>query len=881
MATKEINTPIVDAKTKNGKVTPISTSEGRNGGNGSSSDYNADSIKVLSGMEHVRKRPAMYIGSTGEVGLHHLVYEVVDNSVDEALAGFATKIEVTIHLDNSITVVDDGRGIPVDDMEIEGEKISAAEVVMTKLNAGGKFDSSTYKVSGGLHGVGVSVVNALSEELELEIWRDGATWQQTYSKGDPTSKLKKTGVAKVKTGTKVHFLPDREIFTFTEYNYDTLAQRLRELAFLNKGLQITLTDERATDSKTGEAKHSDFKYNGGIAEFIKHLNRGKQVLHDKPIYMEADRSGVVMEIGLQYNDAYSESVFSFANNINTVDGGTHLSGFRTALTRTINYAGQQMGLFKDIKENLTGDDVREGLVAVISVKLPQPQFEGQTKGKLNSDIAGIVTAFVNERLGAFFEQNSAVAKKIINKAVDAARAREAARKARDLTRRKGALDSGGLPGKLADCSERDPNRCELFLVEGESAGGTAKQGRDRRFQAILPLKGKILNVEKARYDKMLAHEEIRAMITALGTGISKEDFDPTKVRYGKIILMTDADVDGSHIRTLLLTFFFRHMQDLIKRGNVFIAQPPLFSLKKGKSQQYIKDEREFVKVMVKRAADGLSVRYGEGAAKVEGKDLARFMTVLDEYLGFFDKLDKRVRNERVTELVPKLDLAKRTDFEGEKKAPPKKIERLEKELKKLEKEHGFKSVESRFDEEHNLWEVSFVNKHGAEHVINWELASSAECRQLIAKYKQIEPYMQPPFVVETLVKATPASNNGEAAEGETAADDEKAEKKAAKPAKRKADIEVVEKTNVRDLRDFVINEGRKEFTIQRYKGLGEMTAPQLWETTMDPERRTLLSVRLEDIAECETIFTTLMGEDVEARRKFIEENALDVKNLDI
>jgi DNA gyrase subunit B len=879
MATKEINTSIVDTKTKNGKVTPISTP---NGGNGSSSDYNADSIKVLSGMEHVRKRPAMYIGSTGEVGLHHLVYEVVDNSVDEALAGFASKIEVTIHLDNSITVIDDGRGIPVDDMEIDGEKVSAAEVVMTKLNAGGKFDSSTYKVSGGLHGVGVSVVNALSEELELEIWRDGATWQQTYSKGEPTSKLKKTGVAKVKTGTKVHFLPDREIFTFTEFNYDTLAQRLRELAFLNKGLQITLSDERATDSKTGEPKHSDFKYNGGIAEFIKHLNRGKQVLHDRPIYMEAERGGVVMEIGLQYNDAYSESVFSFANNINTVDGGTHLSGFRTALTRTINYAGQQMGLFKDVKENLTGDDVREGLVAVISVKLPQPQFEGQTKGKLNSDIAGTVTAFVNERLGAFFEQNSAVAKKIINKAVDAARAREAARKARDLTRRKGALDSGGLPGKLADCSERDPNRCELFLVEGESAGGTAKQGRDRRFQAILPLKGKILNVEKARYDKMLAHEEIRAMITALGTGISKEDFDPAKVRYGKVILMTDADVDGSHIRTLLLTFFFRHMQELIKRNNVFIAQPPLFSLKKGKTQQYIKDEREFVKVMVKRAADGLSVRYGDGAAKVEGKDLARFMTVLDEYLGFFEKLDKRVRNERVTELIPKFDLAKRSDFEGDKKTPSKKIERLEKELKKLQKEEGFKTIEARFDEEHNLWEVMFVNKHGAEHVINWVLASSAECRQLISKYKQIEPYMEPPFVVETLSKAAPAADNEDTSETDvSSADGEKTDKKTAKPIKRKADAEVVEKTNVRDLRDYVINEGRKDFTIQRYKGLGEMTAPQLWETTMDPERRTLLSVKLEDIAECETIFTTLMGEDVEARRKFIEENALDVKNLDI
>src|SRR5438477_1029623 len=602
MATKEVQTEIIDPKNKNGNH----------------ADYNADSIKVLGGMEAVRLRPAMYIGSTGEIGLHHLVYEVVDNSVDEALAGHADKIDVTIHLDNSITVIDNGRGIHVDAMDIDGEKIPAAQVVMTKLHAGGKFDTSSYKVSGGLHGVGVSCVNALSEELDLEIVRDGFTWEQTYSKGEPTSKLKKTGAAKVKTGTKVRFLPDKSIFTATEYNYDTLAQRLRELAFLNKGLLITLTDERTTDAKTGEPKHTDFKYNGGIAEFIKHLNRGKQVLHDKPIYMEAEKDSVVMEIGLQYNDAYSESVFSFANNINTVDGGTHLSGFRMALTRTINFAGQSMGLFKDVKENLTGDDVREGLVAVISVKLPQPQFEGQTKGKLNSDIAGVVQAFINERLGAFFEQNSTVARKIINKAIDAARAREAARKARDLTRRKGALDGGGLPGKLADCSERMPDRCELFLVEGESAGGTAKQGRDRRFQAILPLKGKILNVEKARYDKMLAHEEIRAMITALGTGIAKDDFDPTKVRYGKIILITEADVDGSHIRTLLLTFFFRHMQELIKRGNVFIAQPPLYSIKKGKQQQFIKDDGEFVKVMVRRAAEGLTVRYGEGAARLEG-----------------------------------------------------------------------------------------------------------------------------------------------------------------------------------------------------------------------------------------------------------------------
>jgi DNA gyrase subunit B len=724
-------------------------------------------------------------------------------------------------------------------------------------------------------------VNALSEELDLEIWRDGATWQQTYSKGDPTSKMAKAGATK-KRGTKVHFLPDRSIFTGTvEYNYDTLAQRLRELAFLNKGLLITLTDERSTDAKSGEAKHTEFKYNGGIAEFIKHLNRGKQLLHDKPIYMEAERSGVAMEIGLQYNDGYSESVFSFANNINTVDGGTHLSGFRMALTRTINYAGQQMGLFKDVKENLTGDDVREGLVAVISVKLSQPQFEGQTKGKLNSDIAGIVQAFINERLGAFFEQNATVARKIINKAVDAARAREAARKARDLTRRKGALDSGGLPGKLADCSERDPNRCELFLVEGESAGGTAKQGRDRRFQAILPLKGKILNVEKARYDKMLAHEEIRAMITALGTGIAKDDFDPTKVRYGKIILMTDADVDGSHIRTLLLTFFFRHMQELIKRGNVFIAQPPLYSIKKGKSMQYIKDDDAFDKVTLKRGADGVTVRYGEGAAKLEGAALNRFMTVLKEYLNFFDKVNKRLRDESVTELLPRLDFSKHADFEGDKKTPPKKIEKLERELKKLQKDRKFKSVESRFDEEHNLWEVRFVNSQGSEHVINWELASSAECRQLISKFKQIEPYLEPPFVVEAVVKSAAASKEDETDE-ESAENGEKSDKKGVKAApKHKAVVEPVEKATARELFEYVKKEGSRGYDVQRYKGLGEMTAPQLWETTMDPERRTLLSVKLEDIAECETIFTTLMGEDVEARRKFIEENALDVKNLDI
>src|SRR5581483_5411400 len=523
--------------------------------------YDSTSIKVLEGLEAVRLRPAMYIGSTGEMGLHHLVYEVVDNSVDEALAGYASEVSVTIHDDNSVTVIDNGRGIPVDLHEEEG--VSAAQVVMTKLHAGGKFDSKSYKVSGGLHGVGVSCVNALSELLELEIWRDGYTWQQEYSCGIPKAPLAKAGKAGRKTGTRVTFKPDPTIMTVATFNYDTLAQRLRELAFLNKG---------------------------GIAEFIKHLNRGKSVLHEKPIHFEADREmpnnagTLTMEVALQYNDGYSENVFSFANNINTVDGGTHLTGFRTALTRTINAFGQQAGLFKDVKENLTGDDVREGLTAVVSVKVPQPQFEGQTKGKLNSDIAGYMTQFVNEKLGEYFDKNSTVGRKIVGKAIEAARAREAARKARDLTRRKGALDSGGLPGKLADCQEKDPERCELFLVEGESAGGTAKQGRDRRYQAILPLKGKILNVEKARYDKMLGHEEIRSMITAIGTGIGKDDFDAARLRYHKIIIMTDADVDGSHIRTLLLTFFFRHMQELIKRGNVFVAQPPLYRIKRGKSE---------------------------------------------------------------------------------------------------------------------------------------------------------------------------------------------------------------------------------------------------------------------------------------------------------
>jgi len=847
--------------------------------NGSNGEYTADSIRALEGLEAVRLRPAMYIGSTGEMGLHHLVYEVVDNSVDEALAGHADRIDVTIHIDNSITVIDNGRGIPVDDMEYHGEKLPAAQVVLTVLHAGGKFDSSTYKVSGGLHGVGVSVVNALSHTLDLEIWRDGFVWEQNYAKGIPTTKFKKTGTTK-KRGTKVHFLPDKEIFSVAEYNYDTLAQRLRELAFLNKGLTITLTDERSTDSKTGEAKHAEFKYSGGIAEFVKHLNRGKQVLHDKPIYTEAERDGVAMEIALQYNDGYSESVFSFANNINTVDGGTHLSGFRTALTRTINYSGsKQLGLLKE-SESLSGDDVREGLVAVVSVKLSQPQFEGQTKGKLNSDIAGIVQAVVNERLGAYLEQNPTVARRIINKAIEAARAREAARKARDLTRRKGALDGGGLPGKLADCSERAADRCEIYLVEGESAGGTAKQGRDRRFQAILPLKGKILNVEKARYDKMLGHEEIRAMITALGCGIGKEDFDPTRLRYGKVILMTDADVDGSHIRTLLLTFFFRHMTELIKRGHVYIAQPPLYRIKKGKFEQYIKDDREFVKVMVRRAADGMTIRYGEGAAKLEGPELTKFMTKLNEYLAFFDKVNKHLRQERITELLGKIDFTARADFEGSEKSVPAKVKELEKRIKSLVKDLGLKSVETRHEEEHNTWLVSFVDSQGAERLISWELITSPEYRQMISKYKQIANYMEPPFVIEHAPRGEkPKAGENEEAETPIAAVENAKQEKGA--AKRKTTVEPVEKQSPTELFEYVLSQGKKDYDVQRYKGLGEMTSTQLWETTMNPEIRSLMQVKLEDIAETETIFTTLMGEDVEARRKFIEENALDVKNLDI
>src|ERR1700751_454613 len=673
--------------------------------------YDATSIKVLGGIEAVRKRPAMYIGSTGELGLHHLVWEVVDNSVDEAMAGFCDEINVTVHDDNSVTVVDNGRGIPVDMHATE--KKPAAEVVMTGLHAGGKFDSDTYKVSGGLHGVGVSVVNALSDWLDLEIWRDGEVWEQSYEKGVPTSKLKSSGKTR-KTGTKITFHADPSIFEKTTYSFDTLSQRLRELAFLNKGLKITLDDERSN-------KKAEFRFTGGIAEFVKHLNRGKQTIQDSPIYMEGKRGQVDIEIALQYNDSYAENIFSFANTINTVDGGSHLAGFRSALTRTLNYYASSTGMLKEQKDevSINGDDVREGLVAVVSVKLPQPQFEGQTKGKLNSDIKGLVEQLVNEKLGEYFDKHSSIARKIIGKCIDAARAREAARKARELTRRKSALDSSGLPGKLADCQERDPARCELFLVEGESAGGSAKGGRDRRDQAILPLKGKILNVEKARVDKMLGHEEIRAMITAIGAGIGKDDFDPAKLRYGKIIIMTDADVDGSHIRTLLLPFPSRHVQNLIKRAKTFVAQPPLYRIKKGKSEKYIKDDKEFARELMKRATEEHSVK-GKTGKSLEGGELTQFLLNIQEYDQVAAKLGRRHGDPKLIDILAESDLEKKTDF-----ADKKKLQELTKEIEKAKLELESKLV---YDEEHSLHEL--LLKNGGERKINWALAATADSKRL-------------------------------------------------------------------------------------------------------------------------------------------------------
>jgi DNA gyrase subunit B len=778
----------------------------------------------------------MYVGSTGIEGLHHLVYEVVDNSVDEALNGHCTKVEVTIHINNSVTVIDNGRGIPTDFHE-QSQK-SAAEVVLTVLHAGGKFDNNSYKVSGGLHGVGVSVVNALSMRLDLEIWRGGKVYEQSYERGKPVTEFIQTGTTK-RRGTKITFRPDDQIFETLEFSYDTIAARLRELSFLNKGLEIVLEDLRSDRQEV-------FKYEGGISSFIEYLNKNKNVLYPKPIYFETRKEEVIVEVSMQYNDGYSESIFSFANNINTHEGGSHLSGFRSALTRTINAYAQAQDLLKDLKENPTGEDVREGLVAVISVKLRNPQFEGQTKTKLgNSEIKGFVEAAVNESLGAFLEENPSVARKILTKAIEAARAREAARKARDLTRRKGALDTALLPGKLADCQERDPAFCEIYIVEGDSAGGSAKQGRDRKFQAILPIKGKILNVEKARFDKMLSNAEIATMISAFGTGIGKEDFALDKLRYNRIIIMTDADVDGSHIRTLLLTFFYRQMPELLEQGHIYIAQPPLYGIKHGKTIRYLKNEREMENFLMQRATDGVVVTAEKTSHQYSGPQLIRLMKNVHEHAMVYEKLNRRVQH---SELLNRL--LQSIAGEGGMLEQGFTLKQLFERRELLEaiipavEEIGYECTVL-LDEEHGLHSLEVENKSsGIRLSLNWEFLSSAEWQRLFELYSEMAPLEKPPLTVKENGN-TVIVNSGE------------------------------------ELLKCLLALGKKDLTIQRYKGLGEMNPSQLWETTMNPESRTMLKVSIDDAVQTDAIFTILMGDAVEPRRRFIEENALNVRNLDI
>lgn len=790
--------------------------------------YTADQIKVLEGLSGVRKRPAMYIGNTSLEGLHHLVQELVDNSIDEALAGFCQKIEVIIHIDNSVTVRDDGRGIPVDFHE--KEKKPAVEVVMTKLHSGGKFDNKSYKYSGGLHGVGLSVVNALSEFVELEIRRDGKVYHQRYEKGEAKTELKVIGKTK-STGTQIRFKPDREIFETTNFNFDLLSQRLRELAFLNKGLSISIEDER-----TG--KRHDFYYKGGIISFIEYLNKNKNCLHPKPIYIQGSKNGIEVEIAFQYNDGYTENLFSFANNINTHEGGTHLIGFKTALTRTINQYAANNNLLKGTKENITGEDTREGLSGVIGVKLPEPQFEGQTKTKLgNSDVKGIVEALVNERLGIYFEENPSVARKIISKVIEAARAREAARKARELSRKKGLLEEDSLPGKLADCQQKDPRFSEIFIVEGDSAGGSAKQGRDRSNQAILPIKGKILNVEKARFDKMLANEEIRLLISALGAGIGKEDYDIQRIRYHKIIIMTDADVDGSHIRTLLLTFFYRHMPEVIEKGYLYIAQPPLFKVSEGKKDIYIKNEEDFNKYLINRAISKSEILIQQTDKKLTDKKLNQLLEKIITFNNLSQRIQKKGYPNSILRFLLRNGIRIQSIFEDKEGITS---------LQKLFIEGGFEVLDIYWDEEHNLYgmEIKVLNGKEQRIKINLSLISSIEFRHLFQLFQDIHQVAPPPYIV---------LENG-----------------------KKLIIDEEE-----GLLRSLVQLGKEGITIQRYKGLGEMNPEQLWETTMNPQTRTLLKVTIEDAIEADEIFSILMGDEVEERRKFIEENALMVQNLDI
>jgi DNA gyrase subunit B len=826
-------------------------------------DYGADKIKVLEGLEAVRKRPAMYIGSTGPAGLHHLVYEVVDNSIDEALAGYCKNVDVTIHIDGSLTVVDDGRGIPVD-LHESGK--SAAEVVLTVLHAGGKFENSAYKVSGGLHGVGVSVVNALSEWLELEIWRNGQVHQQRYERGNPTGVLYITGRTE-KRGTKITFTPDASVFETVEFSFETLSQRLRELAFLNAGVKITITDER-------DGKSHEFLYEGGIREFVEFLNRNRTAINEKPIYMTGEveiRPGVLVsvEIALQWNDSYAETTYSFANNINTTEGGTHLSGFRSALTRTINQYASRTSLAEKLAEGVTGDDIREGMTAVISVKIPQPQFEGQTKTKLgNTEVKGIVESIVNDRLGAFLEETPSVAKRILTKAIDAALAREAARKARDLVRRKGALDNMALPGKLADCQERDPARSELYIVEGESAGGSAKQGRDRKFQAVLPIKGKILNVEKARFDKMLSHEEIRTLIAALGCGIGQDEFDASKVRYHRIIIMTDADVDGSHIRTLLLTFFYRQMRELVDRGHIYIAQPPLFRAKRGRKETFIKDERELEAFLTRHAAESRTIVLANGR-EISGEALERKLETLTAFRKLLHVVERRGPSRKAMLALLEGE-ARDKSFWSDRKA----VEALAGHLKASDVETAV--VE---DSEHQAFAVQIEDRSAGyrrAQRLDLDFATGGEFRTLANVYQDVRDVLAGAVTIRTGAAPVDAADEEDSAREATEGAD--APPAAAPKAARETDRRV---ETLDELVEFFVEAGRRGLAVNRYKGLGEMNPETLWETTMDPTKRTLLQVRAEDHTEADLMFTTLMGDQVEPRRKFIEDNALDVKNLDI